>query len=377
LGCCPKGRGHFPRNPAWRSLEKGGTDKTGVPASGEKTPRDGHCRPETNQGGQILAEFIVGNPLRKIARKHEFLRRFLWRVDFALIWSLLKLFRLLPVEQASALGAKGGAIIGPLTKKKTSIMEENFRIAFPEKSPHEIKHLIKACWSNAGRILSEFPHLDHILEDRGGQRIEIIIRDPEMTFRDRSAPAVVVGAHLSNWELIESALGQLGIDNTALYAPLSNPLLDRLLLEYRAALNCELLPRDNCTRLLVERLNTGRTVGMVVDRPVGGDNAIPFFGRDKLTTTLPAKLALKFNCDLIPAQAERIKGAHFRITFHPPLCPANPGDCKKDQALDMMRQLHQLFESWIRQRPEDWFCSTRVWPKVRPDNHGKARLESE
>lgn len=320
-----------------------------------------------------MPDFIVGNPLRRIARKHDFLRRLLWRVDFALIWSLLALFRLLPVEWASSIGAKGGTIIGSLAKRKTAIMEENFRIAFPEKSPLEIRHLVESCWSSAGRVLSEFPHLDHILNDRKDQRIEIIIRDPETTFRERSGPAVVVGAHLSNWELIESALARLGIENSALYAPLSNPWLDRLLLESRAALNCELIPRDNCTRLLVDRLNAGRTVGMVVDRPVGGDKTVTFFGRDKFTTILPAKLALKFNCDLIPARAERIKGAHFRVTFHPPLRPANPGDCKIDQALDMMRQLHLLFESWIRQRPEDWFCSTRIWPKARPGNPEKVR----
>ncbi|MGB5307004.1 MAG: lauroyl acyltransferase [Gammaproteobacteria bacterium] len=324
-----------------------------------------------------MPEFIVGNPLRKIARKHEFLRRLLWRVDFALIWSLHTLFRLLPVEWASTLGAKVGAVIGPLNRRKTAILEENFRIAFPEKSPREIKHLAKTCWSRAGRVLSEYPHLDHILNDRGDQRLEVIVRDPDLTFRDRNRPAIVVGAHLSNWELIESALGRLGIVNSALYSPPTNPWLDRMLLESRAALNCELLPRDNCARLLVERLNAGRTVAMLVDRPVDGGKPIPFFGREKSATIMPAKLALKFDCDLIPAQVERIKGAHFRITFHPPLRPANPGDCKNDQALDMMRQLHQLFESWIRQRPEDWFCSKRVWPKARPNNLDKPRRESE
>jgi len=324
-----------------------------------------------------LTDFIVGKPLRKIAREHEFLQRLLWRVDFALIWSLLTLFRLLPVEWASTLGAKLGVIIGSLMRSKTAILEENFRIAFPEKSPREIKHLAKACWSRAGRILGEFPHLDHILNDREDQRLEVIVRDPDLTFRDRNKPAIVVGAHLSNWELNASALRWLGIANSALYSPLTNPWLDRILLKSRAALNCELLPRDNCARPLVERLNAGRTVGMLVDRPVGGDKTIPFFGREKSTTVIPAKLALKYDCDLIPAQVERIKGAHFRVTFHPPVRPANPGDCKNDQALDMMRQLHQLFESWIRQHPEDWFCSTRVWPKVRPDNLGKARRESE
>jgi len=324
-----------------------------------------------------LTDFIVGNPLRKIAREHEFLRQLLWRVDFALIWSLFRLARLLPVEWASTLGAKAGAIIGPLARRKTAKMEENFRIAFPEKPPREIKQLAKACWSSAGRVLCEYPHLDRILTDRGDQRLEIVVRGPDLTLYDRKGPMIVVGAHLSNWELSAFALGRLGIVNSVLYTPLTNPWLDRMLLESRAALNCELIPRDNCARLLVERLNAGRTVGMLVDRPVGAGESVPFFGREKSTTSMPAKLALKFDCDLIPTRVERIKDAHFRVTFYPPVRPANPGDCKNDQALDMMRQLHQLFESWIRQHPEDWFCSTRVWPKARPDNLVKARRELE
>lgn len=324
-----------------------------------------------------MPEFIVGYPLRKIARKHEFLRQFLLRVDFALLWSALTLFRLLPVERASALGARLGAVVGPLMWRKTAFLEENFRIALPEKSPREIKHLVRACWSRAGQLLSEYPHLDHIVNDRGGERLEIIVRDPDLTFRDKTRPAVVVGAHLSNWELAASALGRLGIENTALYTPPSNPWIDRMLLKSRAALKSELLPRDNCARPLIERMTAGRTVGMLVDRPVDGGKPIPFFGREKSTTIMPAKLALKFECDLIPVQVQRIKGAHFRITFHPPVCPANPGDCTIDQAVDMIRRLHQLFESWIRQHPEDWLCSKRVWPKSRSDNPEKARRESE
>jgi lauroyl/myristoyl acyltransferase len=29
----------------------------------------------------------------------------------------------------------------------------------------------------------------------------------------------------------------------------------------------------------------------------------------------------------------------------------------------MTQQVHQLFEDWIRARPEDWFCSKRLWAK--------------
>jgi KDO2-lipid IV(A) lauroyltransferase len=92
---------------------------------------------------------------------------------------------------------------------------------------------------------------------------------------------------------------------------------------------------------------------------------------------MPAKLALKFDCDLIPARVERIQGARFRVSFYPPVRPGNPGDCENDQAVDMIRQLHELFEGWIRQHPEEWFCSKPVWPKTRSDKLEKARRDSE
>ena len=35
----------------------------------------------------------------------------------------------------------------------------------------------------------------------------------------------------------------------------------------------------------------------------------------------------------------------------------------QEQALDMTRQLNDLFESWIRKRPQDRLCTKRRWPK--------------
>ena len=29
----------------------------------------------------------------------------------------------------------------------------------------------------------------------------------------------------------------------------------------------------------------------------------------------------------------------------------------------MTGEVHRLFEQWIRERPGEWFCSKRLWPK--------------
>jgi KDO2-lipid IV(A) lauroyltransferase len=51
------------------------------------------------------------------------------------------------------------------------------------------------------------------------------------------------------------------------------------------------------------------------------------------------------------------------VIFHPPVRPRNPQADETAQAIDMIQQVHEQFEDWIRQQPADWFCSKRLWPK--------------
>jgi KDO2-lipid IV(A) lauroyltransferase len=58
---------------------------------------------------------------------------------------------------------------------------------------------------------------------------------------------------------------------------------------------------------------------------------------------------------------ERLGGARFRITVHPPLQPAHTGDRHADMAT-LMGQVNALLEAWIRERPDQWFWLHRRWP---------------
>ena len=308
-----------------------------------------------------MAEFIVGNSMRKLAREHPFLQRMLWRVDYALIWLVARLARLLPIDAASRFGEKVGAFVGPRLKGKTAIFRNNLALAFPELDDRQLDELVKKAWGRAGRVLAEYPHLETLLTD--SDRITIEIREPIATYSDPSKPCIMVSAHQSNWEVACSAMAKMGMPNASLYSPPTNPLLDQLLLDSRQALNCQLLPRDNSARLLMRALKEGRTVGMVMDRRVEDGKPIRFFGYDKTSTILPAKLALKNHCDLVPIQIVRREDARYHVIFHPPVHPRNPEADETAQAIDMIQQVHEQFEDWIRQHPADWFCSKRLWPK--------------
>jgi KDO2-lipid IV(A) lauroyltransferase len=304
-----------------------------------------------------MAEFILAAPLRRFARTRPRLRRLLWRIDYVFVWTLIRLFQMLPVDLASRLGARVGGWIGPMMKRKTALFRANFAIALPERSAAERAEIVRAAWRQGGRILAEYPHIPAL--DADPSRIEV---DDSAFDIAAHQPCILVIPHLSNWEIPPLMLKRHDVPNACLYAPPTNPFLDQMLLDSRSKLGCELIPRAKGARALMRALNAGKTLGLVVDRRVDEGQPIRFFGQDKLSTLLPAKLSLKQGAPLVPLHIERLRDARFRVTVFPPLLAAEDLD-EDAQAIDMMQRLHELFEEWIRSNPTDWLCSKRLWQK--------------
>jgi KDO2-lipid IV(A) lauroyltransferase len=116
-------------------------------------------------------------------------------------------------------------------------------------------------------------------------------------------------------------------------------------------------------RPFIKELNSGRSIGLALDQRVDSGQLLPFFGMDKYTTLVPARLALRHGCELIPVRSERLGGARFRVTFYPPVRPDDAALDDVEKAMQMSHKVNQLLEDWISARPEDWFCSKRIWPK--------------
>jgi KDO2-lipid IV(A) lauroyltransferase len=79
----------------------------------------------------------------------------------------------------------------------------------------------------------------------------------------------------------------------AFFALDPNPFVDRLIRRRRSELGCDLISRDGGIRALLRTLAAGRSVGLVVDTRQDDGEAIPFFGVDAPTSTVPARLALR------------------------------------------------------------------------------------
>jgi len=322
--------------------------------------------------GIPLAESLFGDRAKQLMRRYPVFRRVLWGIENALFGLVFWLLRLLPPASAAAFGAWMLRGVGP-RQGKSKHLRRNFSIAFPDLDKQQIEALVRAAWSNGGACMTEYAHLDHIAQGRRGAGVEYVVAPGIRALEARDRPAIFVTAHYGNWELAALAVAQQRIPVTAVYSPLQNPGLDRRLARYREVLGCHLVPRADSMRPLLTELKAGRSIGLLVDQKVENGDPLPFFGRDKMTTLIPARLALRHGLELVPIRIQRLAGSTFRATICEPIPVESADGGEVETARQMMIRVNQLFESWIRDDPGQWFCGNRRWPKDRPASGSSAR----
>lgn len=293
------------------------------------------------------------------------LRRLVWGVENVMIGAAFGLLRLLPPAAAAAVGGWLLERVGPRMRKSRH-MRRNFAIAFPDLAADEIERLARASWRNFGACVAEYAHLDHIAQGRRGAAFECVVTPGIRAVERRDRPAIFITAHVGNWELAALAVAEQNIPVTAVYSPLRNPGLDRRLAAYRRVLGCHLVPREDSMRPLLAEVKAGRSIGLLVDQKVENGEPLPFFGHDKMTTLIPARLAIRHGLELIPIRIQRLEGSRFRATIFEPVRAEAGTAGEIEQAREMMIKVNRLFEQWIREDPGQWFCGNRRWPKDRP-----------
>ncbi|CAK0775599.1 Kdo2-lipid IVA lauroyltransferase/acyltransferase [uncultured Gammaproteobacteria bacterium] len=288
-------------------------------------------------------------------------RRLIYPFHAVIVYLLYGLLSLLPAARASALGGWVGRLIGPrLGVSKTAL--RNLRQALPELSAERHQRILVGMWDNLGRVIAEYPHLDAILNGQGGAGLEQIGMGALRTLAEAHQAAVVVSAHLGNWELMPVAGSRQGLPLTVVHRRPNNPLTENLLVRSRRIDPKWMVPKgaEGARQLLAALLNRG-TIGLLIDQKMNDGIAVPFFGRPAMTAPAAAAFALKFRCPIIPARVERLEGATFRLTVFPALEIVSTGDPAADK-LAIMTQINELVESWIRERPEQWLWLHRRWP---------------
>jgi Kdo2-lipid IVA lauroyltransferase/acyltransferase len=271
--------------------------------------------------------------------------------------AIYRLFAALPLDAASALGGGLTRLVGPRLKVSRTA-RRNLKAAFPDKSEAEIEAIVRGMWDNLGRVVGEFPHLAEV----STRRVEVVGAEHIDMLRDDGLPGIFISAHLGNWELCGAVAALHGVPLHLIYRAANNPWVEDLYRKGRKAASFGLIQKGpEGARQALEVLKNGGHLGMLVDQKMNDGIPVPFFGRDAMTAPAIAQFAIRYQCPLVPARVERLKGARFRLTVLPAMDFPQTGDRHEDIRL-LMGRVNALVEHWVREHPDQWLWLHRRWP---------------
>jgi len=276
-----------------------------------------------------------------------------WGVRFG-FWLFRKLGRIRAGKFAGWLART----IGPRLKAHKTA-RNNITAAMPELSPQEVDIILDRMWDNLGANVGEMPFVREMsvtapfVEVEGLEVLEKL--------KQERKPALFLTAHYGQWELGAAACRYVENDVHIIYRAANNPLVEAYFQENREAPGATFIPKGRQgARAMLKALKTAGGVTLLNDQKQNTGVPIPFFGRDAMTATAIADLAVRFNYPIIPMQPVRLAEGRHKLIIHPPIYANTEGD-RQENVVELLTRINQLYEDWIRERPDHWFWVHNRW----------------
>ena len=282
--------------------------------------------------------------------------------EFITIISLFIIFKIIGLKNASNLGSIIGKFIGPLFRSKR-ITEQNIKIGLGELDKKKESEIINDMWSNIGRTFAEYVFLkDFKFNKTNFNHMKINGINYLDEIKKNNETVIFYSAHFANFELMAMELDKFGIKCAAIYRPLNNFFLNPLMEYLRMKYICpNQIPKGKMgIREIISKVKDGYSIALMVDQRVGEGPRIPFFKKTAHTTTIPAQLALRYDCKLVPISLERKEGINFEMTVHKPYKIEKTGNDEEDTK-NITLKINQIIEKMILNNPKQWIWSHNRW----------------
>jgi KDO2-lipid IV(A) lauroyltransferase len=267
--------------------------------------------------------------------------------------------RVLPTEWCSALGGLLGRLNG---RYRYRTLRERapllYRMLAGGGTPSDAQHAVARLFDNVGRVMLEFSALDRLWAER---RLAVAGSEHLLAARAAGRPVIVMGLHLGNWEVIGPTLIGLGLAGFKfIYQPPRSRFEHKIAVAARERYGAIMLrPGVAAARIAHRLLVDERGVLLIyADDERNGRISAPLFGR-----TIPPRanllniirLAWASGATVIPAYAERLAGARFRVTCLPPIELAPEGDDPGAALIDNVDRLDRIITPLVLAHLDQWY----------------------
>ncbi|OGX34286.1 MAG: hypothetical protein A3C36_01540 [Omnitrophica WOR_2 bacterium RIFCSPHIGHO2_02_FULL_52_10] len=286
------------------------------------------------------------------------------------LYSFAWLFERLPYAAVRLIAGILIAIGFRCAIRQRRIAAESVEIAFgEEKSEEEKRQIIKRCFENFGRGMTEMLYcLAH--PDCVDQRVAFEGKAHLDKAYAQGRGVIAVTAHFGNFPLMMLACARQGYKSSAIIRPARDEELSEYLHKKRTEVGLKTIyamPRAACVSESLKELREGGLLFIPIDQNFGsgGGVYVNFFGHQAATATGPAVFAMRTGAPILPMFIIRRDDGTHKIIIGPPVAVQQRGDEKETVAAAMAR-ITNIIEQYIRSYPHEWAWMHRRW-KSRPD----------
>ena len=279
-------------------------------------------------------------------------------IEFVIIILFFLIIRLFGLKISRSIFSFIFKNIGPFFRSKR-ILNYNLSLALPNIDNSKRDEIINNMWANYGKIFSEYMFIKKFRENsKFSEKIIIENQDELEKIKLQKKPVIFISGHFNNFELMAMHLEKSNIDLAAVYRPLNNNFLNPIMEKIRKKYICKKQIKKGIsgTKELLKEFKKGTSIALMIDQRVSEGIKSDFFGKEALTTTIPAQFVKKFNSSVVPIYVERLIDNTFKLKIYESI------KFSKEETVDnITKKLNKILEKMIISKPDQWIWTHNRW----------------
>ena len=285
---------------------------------------------------------------------------------------LYRLLSWLPFPLLYALAWVAYLLLYYVTGYRKTVVYENLRRAFPDKSAREVTVLAKMFYRQLAQVAFEIVKARRMSKADFRQRVELVnpelIRQYSNNFQDS---VIVLTIHQGNWEwMLHGVTSALGVPVDPVYKPLHNKSADKLIFDIRSRFGSRPVSMEYATKDILRRRREFRLFVMVADQsPIRSERSYwtEFMHQPAAFYLGTEAIAKMTGFPILFAQCRRQRRGHYQLEFHE--LAQSPHD---KNSHEITERYVRMAEQAIRSEPQSWLWSNQRWKRDRATENKQA-----
>lgn len=240
-------------------------------------------------------------------------------------------------------------------------LEANLRVVLGTDNKKLIKRHIKNIFRNFAKYLVDFFRFAKLGRDYTLSHITVEGKENVDKALAKGKGAIMLGAHIGNWEMGAAAIASLGYPLYAVALAHKDKKINDFFLHQRSVARVKVISVGTQLKKCFRVLKGNNLLAIVGDRDFSGHGIeANFFGRAAPLPRGPAFFSLRTGAPIIPTFLLRTKEDTFRLVFGEPVENKITGDEETD-IKNIMQNYLPAIERYVKAFPDQWYAFRKVW----------------